>query len=559
MISLVDVLEFRVGERAGRLVAGSGAQTLRCLVVCLLSLLTTMLSAGQAGEGSAYQQVLLQIQERIEAGHFDEARSLITGAASHYPHNGGIENLLGVVEIEQGHTAEAEKAFSSAIADSPRLTGAYLNLSRIKMAEAATDRSARAEALRLSLKVLQLDPANDEAHYQAATIQFWNKEYRVSLENLGKLSGDARVKVGAEALACADTGALGDRESLEKSVAALARNPDLTEEDADTCVPSLRTARRADLIAVLLTASASHRPLSAGGLRMLGLAHEAAGRFPEARTALESAFTSQPTSVAILEDLARVAGEANDNQGALGYLAHARDLQPGNAGLAYEFGAVCVRMGLLAEARKAIAEALRLEPDSPAYNLAMGTVVSFSDDPTQAMPYLSKYHSLRPDDPQGLLALGTAAYRSKDYDGAAKWLEQAAGHKETAPDAHFYLGRIARQEGRLDQATTELKESLTLRAGQPDVLAELGQISAQKRDFAHASAYFDEALSKDPANYSANFGLLQLYARTGDPRREQQSRRFDEIKSMKEEQDKQMMRVIEIRPGAPAEEQKQFP
>jgi hypothetical protein len=40
-----------------------------------------------------------------------------------------------------------------------------LNLSRIRMQSAATDQVARAEALRLSLKVLQLDPANDEAHY----------------------------------------------------------------------------------------------------------------------------------------------------------------------------------------------------------------------------------------------------------------------------------------------------------------------------------------------------------------------------------------------------------
>jgi hypothetical protein len=45
----------------------------------------------------------------------------------------------------------------------------------------------------------------------------------------------------------------------------------------------------------------------------------------------------------------------------------------------------------------------------------------------------------------------------------------------------------------------------------------------------------------------ANFGLLQLYARTGDPRREQQSHRFEEIKNLKEEHDRQMMRNLEIR------------
>ena len=69
----------------------------------------------------------------------------------------------------------------------------------------------------------------------------------------------------------------------------------------------------------------------------------------------------------------------------------------------------------------------------------------------------------------------------------------------------------------------------------------------QSRDFAQAATYFDQALRKDPDNYVANFGLLQLYARTGDARREQQSHRFEEIKNLKEEHDRQMMRNLEIR------------
>lgn len=541
--------------------ATRAARILRWASFALVSLLvsTGSLSAGQVRDTAAYQRTILQIQQRIEAGELDEARSLITAAGLKHPHDGGIENLLGVVEIEQGHTAAAEQAFSRAIADDPNLASAYLNLSRIKMAAAAGDRAARAEALRLSLNVLERDSKNDEARYQAATIYFWDRQYHVSLGELHKLSSDARMKIGAQALACADTAAVGDREALQKAAEALAANPDLTEDDADTCVPSLRTARRADLIARLLTAAAAHHPLSPAGLRMLGLTQEAEGKLAEARNTLESAFTFQATSVAVLEDLARVAKEANDDRGALGYLAHARELQPGNAALAYEFGAVCVHMGLLAEARKAIGEALRLEPQNPEYNLGMGMVVSFSDDPTQAMPYLNRYHALRPRDPQGVLALGTASYRAKDYDSAAKWLAEASHDKQTAADAFFYLGRIARQEGRLDEAISDLKQSLVLRADQPDVLAELGQISTQKRDFPQASTYFERALRSDPDNYGANFGLLQLYARTGDSRREQQSRRFDQIKSMKEQQDKQMMRMIEIRPGASTSASEQLP
>lgn len=524
------------------------------LVLCTLFCITISAQHVAAGNpedaSSRHQQTILDIQKRIEAGELDQARSIIAAALRTYPHDGGMENLLGIVEAQQGNTAAATKAFSDAIMHAPRLAAAYLNLSRLKMDAAQTDRTARTEALRLSQRVVQLDPTNDEAHYQLATILLWNKDYRGSLEHLHKLIPESRSRVAAQALLCADSAALDRSRDTEDAVATMSANPELTEADVAVCMPFLRAAKRADLIDRLLTATARNQTLSPDGLRLLGLAQEAEGQLQSARTTLESAFAADPKSIQILSDLARIARAANDNQGALGYLAHARDLNPKDSSLAFEFGAVCVRMGLYGEARKALAEALRLEPNNPRYNFAMGTVVSFSSDPSQSLPYLRRYQVLHPKDAEGILALGTASFRAKEYETAAQWLRQAALNEKTAPEAYFYLGRIARQEGRGTEAVADLKRSLALRPDQPDVLAELGQISTLNRDFAQAASYFEQALRIDPDNYSANFGLLQLYARTGDARREQQSHRFDELKQRKEEQDKQMMRVLEIRRDA---------
>jgi Flp pilus assembly protein TadD len=514
-------------------------------------------SAGQTRSDSpAYKQTILAIQEKIQGGSLQEARNLVDKAASTWPHDGGIENLLGVIEIENGNTAAASKAFSDAIAHSPRLASAYLNLSRIKMETAATDQADRREALRLSLKAIELEPVNDEAHYQSATILSWDKNYRSSLQHLQKLSVESQAKIGAEALFCADYGAIGDGEKTSEAARAMENNPDLTEQDANTCLPSLRLVRRADLIEDLFNAAAAHQPLSPDGLRILGLAQEARGKLQLARSTLESAFAANTASVDILEDLARVAKAIEDNQGALGYVAHARDLQPGNASLAFEFAVICVRMRLFAEARKALTEALRLDPNNADYNLAMGIVLSFSADPSQAVPYLARYHEMRPKDPKGVLELGSASYRARDYDTATKWLRLATSNEQTAPDAHYFLARIARQEGQLATATAELKLVLALQPGQPDALAELGQICVQNREFAQARSYLNQALSKDPDNYAANFGLLQLYARTEDAGRNQQAQRFEHLKDMKQEQEKEMMRVLEIRPDSPLSSQK---
>lgn len=498
---------------------------------------------------STYVETVLSIQHLIEANNLSAARAAIDEAARKYPANGGIENLRGIVRIQQGDTAGAREAFSAAVRDDPRLLSALLNLARMDMQSAQSDQTARDEALKLDKRVIELEPRNDEANYQLATILSWQKNYRRSADYLLVLSPAARGRIESEDLLCTDYAYIGDREATTQAVASLTSNPDLTEQDANSCLPALRSAHRADLVDELFSAVNKTHPLTPAGQRILGLAFEAEGRLDHARTTLENAFAAGDQSVPLLVDLARIAKNAGDNTGALGYLAHARALDPRDPELAYEFGLICLRMNLYAESRKAVAEALKLSPDNPEYNFAMGTLASFSDDPSQALPYLLKYHSMRPQDSQGIMALGMASFRAKDYDSSAKWLHQAVSSPKSAADAYYYLGRIDREEWHLDQAAADLKKSLALRPGQAGVLAALGQVCIDTHNYTQARSYLEQALQIEPDNYDANFGLLQLYARTSDPRRDAQSKRFDQIKSKQFEQDRQTMRSLEIRPS----------
>jgi cytochrome c-type biogenesis protein CcmH/NrfG len=99
----------------------------------------------------------------------------------------------------------------------------------------------------------------------------------------------------------------------------------------------------------------------------------------------------------------------------------------------------------------------------------------------------------------------------------------------------------------VSDAVGELKESLRLHPDQPSVLAELGEIAVTQNNNTDASAYLDRAVQLDPENYAGNYGLLQLYARTNDPRREQQAKRFEEVKGKKDARDLEMTRSFEIR------------
>ena len=510
------------------------------------------LSLSAQSTKSVYEQSILSIQHLIETGDLAGARAELTKASKLYPNDGGVENLSGVVEAQQGNNEGAERAFKRAILHSPKLTGAYLNLGRLYMQAGNIDKSAPAKALDVYERALQLAPANAEANYQASVLLMLSKNYQASLKHLEKLDATNRESSSALAVQCANFGGLGDKSEADRCTAELAAKPDLTEADAMEIAPTLVSAGRPDLAVRVLLATDLKTSLTPPALRTLGVAQEQAGNLDDARKSLERAFAGNSQSAALLVDLARVARESRDYQGALGYLAHARDMEPANAMLPYLFGLVSLDLSLLGESKKALEEAVRLEPSNPRYNFAMGIVSSYAQDATVALPYLKKYHQLRPDDPAGTLALGTTFFRAKDFDNASSWLKQASTQANTAASAHYYLGRIARQQGRLEEAASELRLAIALKPDQPDALAELGQVDIQMRRYPEAESELNQAIKNAPDNYAANFGLLQLYARTGDARREQQSKRFDDIQSKNQSQYQEMMRIIEIRPSESA-------
>jgi len=510
-------------------------------------LLLLVKSGGAQTNAGTYDQTVLAIQEQIQKENLGMARTLVEEAERRYPANGGLENLQGVIAIQQGNSAEAVEEFSASIRHSPRLMSPYLNLGRVYLQDSAEDSEAAAKALRVYETALKIEPQNMEANYDAAILLTRAGNYGESLAHLAKLGTVGKSKASALAVACADEAGVGHMAEATRRATSLSAHSDLTEADVVEVGPALFAARRADLVNALLSAVASHQPLSAIGLRMIGLAQEAENRLPAAQDTLEHAFAAGLQSTDILVDLARIAEAREDYKGALGYLAHARDLKPNDASLPYRFGLICLKMTLLAESRKALAEAVHLDPENADYNFALGTVASFADDPAEALPYFSKYHELRPADSGGMLALGTTYFRAKDLESATLWLRQAANVASTATFAYYYLARIARQEGHLDEAVTELEESIRMKPDQPDALAELGQVYIQTKQYAEADKQLNLAIKLDRNNYAANFGLLELYARTGDSRRAEQAKHFDAIKEENGTKLRETMRILEVR------------
>ena len=542
------MFQIRISERRRPRAGSSLRRTAIVSVLLALCLAPQGQVFSQQPREKERERRILQIQQSFAQGDLAGARKLLDEASKQFPADAGLDNLRGIIEAQEGNYTAAERSFSRAVARERKFIGAYLNLGRLYQEHTADDPQALRKALEVYGRALQYEPDNAEANYQSAALLMRKGAYQASLDFLSRLPAKIQNTAQALSVSCADYVGLGRGERANEMAKRLLAHADFSEPDLSAILAALTGGRRDDLSEELLEGLQKRQPLSSELTRSLGLVYERTGKLAEARATLEKSVAGDRPSVALLLELARVAHKQQDYQGALGYLAHARDLEPNNASLNYFFGLVCLDLNLIAEARAAFDRAVKLEPENPAYNYAMGAASAFRHDPGEAIPYFEKYIRLKPQDPRGKLALGAALFRAKQYDAAAKVLMEAVKVSDTATTAHYYLGGIARQNGRLDDAIQELQQALKADPDYTDALAELGQCYLMKREYESAGKLLRQALEINPNHYTANFNLLTLYARTKDPGEAAQAARFEEVKKLREEKAQEFLRIVEARP-----------
>ncbi|MPY90714.1 MAG: tetratricopeptide repeat protein [Luteitalea sp.] len=475
------------------------------------------------------------------------AKAAVDTALASYPSDAALHNLAGVVSARQDAYAAAEVHFKTAIRLAPQSAGPYENLGRLYQERSGVDDEARAKALTTYRQLLRVDPHNVEGLYQAAFLLALEGQFAESRELVGRLPDDVRARPQALAVLAADLAGLSDRAAAAEVVSRLAAHPDLSAEDVTSVLPALDRASD-DRAAQALFEALDGRGLATPQLlHRLGRIHATHGRFVEANAVLDRAARGEP-SVPILLDLARMNDKLGKRQRALGYLAHARALDPDNATTHFLFGVICVKLNLGAEAYDALTKAVALEPDNALANYALGAVSIHRHDPSEAIPHFKKYVQLVPDDPRGKFALGAARFYSNLFEEARQDLMQATHAPETAAGAHYLLARIARQTNDLDRARRELDEALRANPDYADAWAELGLVRLRMRRYAEAEQSLERALAIDAENYTATLNLATLYARTKDPRQKDLKRRLNVLQEKRADTAQDFLRIIEVVP-----------
>lgn len=494
------------------------------------------------------QSTILLIQGLIARGDLVSADAELSKALQADPQNGGLYNLLGIVEIQRGKPAEAEAAFSKAVAFDPDLLGAWLNLGRLYQSRVGADPSQLQKAVSAYRRALKLEPRSDEAHYQLGMLHEWTGSFEESLANLDALSQPEQAKAGVLALRCADLAALGRTAEAQRAAGALIDSADFSPDAVRAALPVLQAKKQDKLTCTLIEALARRQMASTDMFSDLAGAYERLGQLAQARETFDRVARAEPTQSKPLLDLARVAYKQHDRQGALGYLAHARDLDPENATIHFVFAIISLELKLPLEADSSMKKALALAPDRPDFNYAMGIVSLYGHDTSVAIPYFQKFIKLSNGDPRGRYGLGIAYFYTGAYEKAKQEMLQVTGSKAAGSGAYYFLGRIAKLNANLEEAEVEFRKSLARDSSYSDAHAELAGVLMSLHRYPEAKHELDQALQLDRENFVANTNLLIYYRRMKDARASEQSQKLQALEKKRDRLQELLYRRIEVRP-----------
>lgn len=511
----------------------------------LIALLAFAIFLGAQDSDSV--KTVLSIQQTISAGDLATASRLIDKALEQHPTDADVLNLRGVVHARRDELSDARKDFAEAVRLAPRLAPAWQNLARACQFEAEHDASAASCALDSWQQVLRFKPGDGEAHGSLALLYQKHGKFSESLREIEKLPAEEASRTATLAIRCLDLCGLGRMREANSVACRLAASAEFSEADLDAMRGALESPKASAVMITLVEGLDARHAASPEDLRRLAIAYEQMHRLPDARKTLERVALLEPKNPAHLLELARLADATKDHEGALGYLAHARDLAPDNPRIHYLFAMIAAEMNLPVEARRSLDRALALDPENPHYNYAMGYVILSTRDAATASSYFQKFVKAEPKNPTGHYALGIAYFASGDYSKAKKEM-QVAENSPKAAGVEYFFGRIARIEGQMDEAARHLHKSIELMPSFAASHTELARVQIDESNFKAAQAELDRAIQLDPRNFQANAQLLIVYKRTHNPRAAEQA---ELLKKLDEERSKRadlMLRTIEVRP-----------
>ena len=233
----------------------------------------------------------------------------------------------------------------------------------------------------------------------------------------------------------------------------------------------------------------------------------------------------------------------------------------------YYFGVSESRAGRAKSATEAFRRAVRDNPDSFDFHLALGRELTSNSQYEQAVPPLRRSVALDPKDFEAKLALGLALFESAQYPEGIKVLEEVDRAKPGNDTVAMFL-RVARSRQEWVPKIDEMKASAKANPKDLNVRINLIETLSFARRINEAEPYFQEAMALKPKEVRDYLRIAVAYTTSGDDDKALDIlRRSFEVgenpgtylnlagiyskKGMAEEASAAYAKVIELKPDAP--------
>jgi len=390
--------------------------------------------------------------------------------------------------IEQGKLDEVEKQLLDYAVAHPRDVKALELLGRLRYQQ---DRFEEAQAL--YQRVLVLDPSLVKAKINLAQIMY----------GLGRRD-PARLLLGGIASAPALTA--NERLALVRAMVLVGEF-----REALAVVDKLPTAVKGESALPLIAASYLGLGESKGLIDLVPSMRRAAIANPEVAT-----------------QCAEVLQKANMSQEAVSLLRLGLARAPNNFRLLILLGQMETRVGDLAEARRHLDRADKLEPHSADGLYSLGMLEAAEGHYDAALSNLRQARNLAPHSSTILAQFVVSAMRANQPSVAVDAANELLELKPDDPEFLYLLGAALLQNGSLVSAQNALERYRQRRPDDPRGCLALGiSLAGQPRQQQEARAQFEQCLKLDPTNVESKYQLGVLFRSEGEVKRAIQM--FEEV------------------------------
>src|SRR5215472_66807 len=421
--------------------------------------------------------------------------------------------MLGTIRLREGKYRESESLLAQALTLNPQLLGARTSLGNAYL---LADKPVLAR--QSFQEVLARDPGNVNARLGLAKVEASLRNFQQSLRVADPILSQLGESDDGILLLATDYAALGKKEELKALVRSWHDLPvppsdDLSFEFAKVLIAYGMNSEAIEVFEDEEANIALHP--SVGMALKLGEGYLSLGLLDRAEQSLQLALTLQPECTICEENLADIAEKQGNSEKALAHLLKAKQQEPENPQILFEFGKVCLQRNLLEDALGALEKAASLKPDHDPFVYVLASALVAKGNLPKAASLLSGLLRKHPQDSVLNYAIGAVYYLQGSYSEAESSLKRSL---KTQPDqvaASYYLALTYDSIGREDQAVALFRELLKNHPEHAPSYIKLGGILLRQHQYEEAQRDLARAVSLDPQSVEAHYQLGLLLRRLG--------------------------------------------